>query len=156
MDTSTEASVLLFKLGDSAFEVRELCLSAVAGVLGGYSVAVCTSLFTLLGGDGRAGTFARRLVGRVGTGVISRAGRRSRALEGRGGEGEGGRVDESTVLCHGARRVVRKGNTNNDMVKGDWACSVAAGGLRRRHVDRTRSTLYTQYTHKHDHTALVI
>lgn len=107
MNTGTETSVLLFKLCDSAFEVGELCLPTVARVLGGYSVAVCTSLFTFLGGDGGARTFARGLVGGVRTGVIGGAGGRSRALEGRGGEGEGGRVDESTVLRHGGGSLER-------------------------------------------------
>ena len=62
---------------------------------------MCTSLFALLGGDGGARAFARGLVGGARTGIIGGAGGRGRTLEGRGGEGEGGRVYESTVLCHG-------------------------------------------------------
>jgi hypothetical protein len=35
VNTGAEASVLLFKFGNSAFEVSELCLPTVARVLGG-------------------------------------------------------------------------------------------------------------------------
>ena len=87
MNAGAETSVLLFKLGDSAFEVGELCLSAVARVLSGYSVTVCTSLFSLLGGDGGTRAFTGKLVGGTRAGSITGTGGRSGTLEGRGREG---------------------------------------------------------------------
>jgi hypothetical protein len=87
MNAGAKTSVLLFKLLDSAFEVGELRLSAVARVLGGYSVAMCTSLFALLWGDGGARAFARGFIGGTRARSIGGAGGRSRTLEGRGGEG---------------------------------------------------------------------
>ena len=125
MNAGAETSVLLFKLCDPVFEVGVLCLATVARVLGGYSVAVCTSLFTLLWGDGGARAFAGRLFSGTRTGMICGGGGGRGAFERGGGEGEGRRVYEGALLlCHGERtgRVVRKGgNGNKDMVKGNCA-----------------------------------
>ena len=44
-----EKTVLLLELCYTLLEVAVVCLSAVAGVLGGDAVTVCTGLLTLLG-----------------------------------------------------------------------------------------------------------
>jgi hypothetical protein len=98
---------------------------------------VCTSLFALLRGDGRARAFARGLVGGVRTGVIGGVGGRSRTLEGGGGEGEGGGVYESTVLCHG-------GTVDGSLERGIrikiWSKGIGGRGCWRAARDTSKDT----------------
>jgi hypothetical protein len=46
-----ELAVLVLEFVDSTFEVGELGLSAVTGILSGDTVAVCTGLFAVLRGE---------------------------------------------------------------------------------------------------------
>lgn len=153
VNAGAETSVLFFELGDSAFEVSELRLSTVARVLGGYSVAVSTSLFTLIWCDGGARAFARGLIGWTRTGVVGRAGGRSGTLEGRGREREGGGIYESALLCHGVGgSLEERGNRNKDMVKGN--CAFLGRRGRCESCKKTRRqdtlTLYIQYICKYE------